>query len=212
MSTYTEQDELEKLKAWWKGYGNAAIFGVALGVALLAGNRYWTEYKEDKLQSASSLYETMMDNLEQNRKPAVLDAAKLLVADYAATPYAGMAALVLAKLGFDSGDVGAARTQLRWAMENGRDPATVHTARLRLARVLADAGETEAALSLLEIKNTSGFTAGYEELRGDLLLRLDRLDEARAAYRAALADLPPGAPYSEVLGMKLDDLEAGVKP
>lgn len=212
MSTYTEQDELEKLKAWWKGYGNAAILGVALGIALLVGNRYWTEYKEQKLHSASFLYETMLDNLEQNRKPAARDAGNLLVTDYSSTPYAGMAALVLAKLGFDSGDVVAARTHLRWAVKNGRDPATVHAARLRLARVVTDVGETEAALSLLNIKDRSGFAAEYEELRGDLLVRLDRLDDAREAYRAALTGLPPGSPYSQVLGMKLDDLEAGAKP
>lgn len=212
MSTYTEQDELENLKAWWKNYGNAAILGVALGVALLVGNRYWTEYKEQKLHSASSLYETMLDNLKHNQKPAALEAGKTLVADYSSTPYAGMAAMALAKLGFDAGDIAAVRTQLRWAMENGRDPATVHAARLRLARVLADASETEAALSLLDIKDRSGFAAGYEELRGDLLVRLDRFDDAREAYRAALRDLPTGSPFSQVLSMKLDDLGTEAKP
>ena len=35
MSAYADQEELEKLKSWWKEYGNSLIFGIALGAAIL---------------------------------------------------------------------------------------------------------------------------------------------------------------------------------
>ena len=53
MSAYTEQEELEKLKAWWKNYGPALLIGVVIGVALLFGNKYWKEHKERQREEAS---------------------------------------------------------------------------------------------------------------------------------------------------------------
>jgi predicted negative regulator of RcsB-dependent stress response len=123
-----------------------------------------------------------------------------------------MAALLLARLEFDAGNQTDARKRLHWAMENGRDSATVHTARLRLAQLMAAAGEAESALALLDIKDRSGFAAAYEELRGDLLVAINQLDEARIAYRAALAEIAADSAYQQILKMKLDNLVVEKNP
>jgi len=52
------------------------------------------------------------------------------------------------------------------------------------------------------------FQAGREEIRGDLLVQLGRLDEARAAYEKAKAAQPDDAALG-TLQMKLDDLAKG---
>ena len=212
MSAFTDQEELEKFKAWWKEYGNAVIFGAVLGIALLAGNRYWSSYTEQRLREASDMYEQMLDQVAEKKPDAARGTGSKLIADYASTPYAGMAALLLARVAFEGSNAAEARQQLRWAMENGSDPATVHAARLRLARLTAAAGETESALKLLDVKDRSGFAGAYEELRGDLLVALNRPDEARAAYRAALAEVKPDSDYQRVLKMKLDNLEPEQNP
>ena len=49
-----------------------------------------------------------------------------------------------------------------------------------------------------------GFTASYEELKGDLYVALNRVDEARTAYQNALRE---GA-QSPLLQFKLDDITA----
>ncbi len=209
MSTYTEQEELEKLKSWWKTYGNALILGVIVGIALLVGNKYWTQYKEQRLAEASTLYAQMLQDVAQGQADKARSPGEKLVNEYASTPYGGLAALLLARLSFESGDSAVAQKHLRWAMVNGAHAATTHSARLRLSRLLAEAGQGKEALALLDVKDRSGYENEYEELKGDLLLAQNRIEEARAAYTAALARLPKDSPYGRVLAMKLENLGPG---
>ncbi|HYA36934.1 MAG TPA: tetratricopeptide repeat protein [Candidatus Methylomirabilis sp.] len=209
MSEYDEQEELEKLKAWWKNYGNALIFGVVLGAAVLFGYRYWTQYQEQRLQDASTLYNQLILEMHNKKTDAARKTGESLVNGYSATPYAGMAGLLLARLDIDAGDAKTARAHLQWVIDHAKDPATVSAARLRLARLLIGSGEKDAALALLNVKDQAGFEGEYEELRGDIYAAEGKRDEARAAYREALKHLPAGSTYIPVLNMKLDDLGPG---
>lgn len=209
MSTYTERDELDKLKAWWKTYGGALVLGVLLGLGLLFGNKYWTQYQEERREAASNLYTDMLQDVRDGRSEPARAAGERLINDYTGTPYAGMAALMLARLSYESNDAAAARKHLQWAVDHGRDPATVHAARLRLARVLTDAGEYDNALALVAVERKDGFDVEYLELRGDILALQGKSGAAREAYKAALAQLGADSPYRRTLTMKLDDLGGG---
>lgn len=211
LSAYTEQEELEKLKAWWKNYGPALLVGVVIGVVLLFGNKYWKEHKERQRQEASGLYEQLLDAQRRGDAQAVRSAGAKLVQDYDATPYAGMAALAVARAAAEAGDLAGARTQLEWVIAHGRDPAVQHVARLRLGRVLLAKGEIDAVLTLATVKEQAGFRSEYLELKGDALLAAGRRDEALGAYQEALRQARPGT-RSATLGMKLDDLAAAAKP
>jgi predicted negative regulator of RcsB-dependent stress response len=206
LTAYDEQEELEKLKAWWKNYGTSLIIGVLLGAAVLVGFRYWTQHKEQRLQDASILYNQLVQDVRGRKTEAAREVGETLVKDYSATPYAGMAGLLLARLDFDAGDAKAARAHLQWVIDHARDAAAANAARLRLARLLAGAGEQDAALAMLNTKDRAGFEGEYEELRGDIYAAQGKRDEARGAYREALRHLPPDSPYLPVLNMKLDDL------
>jgi predicted negative regulator of RcsB-dependent stress response len=50
-----------------------------------------------------------------------------------------------------------------------------------------------------------------QELRGDVLVKLGRQDEARKAYQAAMSALGDGAPQRGALQMKIDDLAVAGK-
>lgn len=206
MSSYTEQDELEKLKAWWKNYGGALILGVALGLALLFGNKYWSQHQEERRQTASDIYAQMLQEARQGKTDAVRAAGAKLMEDYRRTPYAGMAALMLARISFDSGDSAAARKYLQDAIDYGRDPATEHTARLRLGRLLLDAHDYGAASALTNVQPQNGFEAEYLELRGDAFAAQGKSAQAREAYQAAIAQIAPDSPHRRTLTMKLDDV------
>lgn len=206
------QEELDRLKSWWKEYGHAVVLGVVLGLGALGGYRFWDAHREAQREAASVLYEQMLDGLYRGEREAAEDIGVRLLGEYAATPYAGMAALLLARLHFESGDMAGVRGMLQWAVENARDPGTVHAARLRLARVLAETGEVEEAFRLLEVKKLTGFESEHQELRGDLYMKTGRVEEARAAYRAALERLPEGSAYAAVLRMKLHDLGEDASP
>jgi predicted negative regulator of RcsB-dependent stress response len=128
-----------------------------------------------------------------------------LVSDYQSTPYAGLAALALAKLDYDAGDKAGAEKQLRIAMDKARDDAVRHAATLRLARLMLDAGKTDEALSLADTKDNDGFESEYAELRGDILLAKGDRAGAQSAYQQAVKALKPESPYLPLLTMKLDD-------
>ncbi len=203
MADYSDQEQAEKLAAWWKEYGMSVIVGVAIGLALLFGYRYWTQHQESRRVEASALYEQMLAARKARSDDA--GAAKKLMDDYAGTPYAGLAALQLARVQYEAGDRAAARATLEWALANTRD-ASAHTARLRLARLRLEAGELDAAQALIDVKRMDGFEGEYHELRGDLARARNKPAEARDAYREAVRRTPPDSGYLRILTMKLDDL------
>ena len=206
MAAYEEQEDLERLKAWWKNYGNSVVFGIALGAAVLIGFRYWTQHAEEQRHAAVGLYEQLFQNLGAGSAGEARKLGETLMSEYASTPYAGMAGLLLARMDFEAGDVAKARERLQWVQQNADDDATRHAARLRLARIHLNGGDRDAALALLDVKDRAGFEAEYEELKGDIFAAQGKGTEARAAYREALARLPQDSPYAPMLNMKLDDL------
>ena len=206
MTAYEEQEDLDRLKTWWKTYGNSAIFGILLGVAILVGFRYWTQNKELKLHTAAGLYERMFQDVYAKKSGDARKSGELLINEYSSTPYAGMAGLMLARLDFEAGDAAKARERLQWVMEHADDAVVKHAARMRLARIHLGNGDKEAALALLNVKDRAGFETEYEELKGDILVAQGQRDGARTAYREALKHLPAGSPYTPILNMKLDDL------
>ncbi|MBI5782872.1 MAG: tetratricopeptide repeat protein [Gammaproteobacteria bacterium] len=206
MTAYEEQEDLDRLKAWWKNYGNSVVFGILLGAVMLVGFRYWSQHKEQQLHAAAGLYDRMFQEIHAKKFGDAGKTGESLINEYSPTPYAGMAGLMLARLDFEAGDVAKARERLQWVLEHAGDAAVKHVARLRLARIHTGSGDKEAALALLDVKDRAGFEAEYEELKGDILAAQGQRDAARSAYREALKHLPAGSPYAPVLNMKLDDL------
>ena len=209
---YTDHDELEKLKRWWKTYGNALLLGIALGLAILFGNRYWTSYQQQRAEAASALYGQLLEGYRKKELDGVRQVGDRLINEYGSTPYAGLGALMLARVSFDTQQPEQMRKHLRWAVDNATDPGTRHTARLRLGRVLAAAGELEAALALIDIQDIAGFESSYGELRGDVLAAKGDKQGAREAYRRAIEQLNDASGYLPVLNMKLDNLGPETSP
>ncbi len=203
---YTDQEEVEKLKRWWKTYGNALLLGVVLGLAILFGSRYWTSYQEQKAEAASTLYSQLLEDYRKKEIDSVRKTGETLKNEYASTPYAGLAAMMLARVSFDANQPAEVRSHLRWAIDHATDPGTRHSARLRLGRMLAAEGDLDAALALIDIQDIAGFESSYAELRGDLLAAKGDKQGARQAYRRAIEKLNDTSGYLPILNMKLDDL------
>jgi len=204
MSSYTEQEEVEKLKSWWKNYGSSLIAGIAVGVILLVGQKYWTHYREQQLATAAQLYQELVQYAQQNNLVEVRKRGEQLREQYRRTPYAGLGELLIGRYEMDSGNLAGARVALERAVSLADDDATAQAARLNLARVLAAEGKTSEALALLDHGDVAGYESANAELRGDLLLRAGKRAEALAAYDAALKSLPAASPYRAILAMKRD--------
>ena len=210
MSTYDleEQEQLAALKAWWKEHGG----GVALAAILVAGAvaawNGWVWYQRSQAAQAAALYETLQKAARANDLKATQDTAGSILENYPRSAYAPLAALVSAKVQFQAGDLKTARAQLQWVIEHAKSDELRSIASLRLASVLLDDKESDAALKALEAKPHPGFEALYAAQRGDILMVQKKREEARAAYRAALEKAEPG-PLREGLRLKLEALGEG---
>lgn len=196
----TEDEQSERLKAWWKENGTSVIAGAVLGIAVIGGVNYWRIYKADQAEAAATLYEQVL----QGRNGPAVDAGQKLINDYASTPYAGKAALFLAKMAFENGDAEQAAQHLQWAVDNAPDSADRKVARLRLARVALSRDDPDEADSVLAGMQTGGYLSEYHELQGDIAMARNDPRMARSEYEAALEALPDQSGYAEMLNWKLD--------
>jgi predicted negative regulator of RcsB-dependent stress response len=206
MSQENPEEEIEKLRKFWNEYGNSLVAGVIIGLAGLFGFKYWQKTTAEKAATASNIYTELMGAAAQNQTSAARDSANRLIADFGKTPYAGKAALILARVDFEAGDREGAEKNLRFAMDHAREEGVQHAARLRLARIMVDRGDLDGAMKLAEQKESGGFAAEYAELKGDILLAQGNREAARAAYQDAVKETKPQSPYLPFLTMKLDDL------
>ncbi len=203
----TEEQQMEALRKWWQENGRGVLVGVVLGLGAVGGWRGWIYYTEARAESASAIYQTLMQNLVTDAFDDIAAQAQELMNDYAATPYAELAALGDARAAIEQADHERAKASLQWARDNANQQNIRYIARLRLARVLRVTGEVDEALETIDIAFPVAFLAAVEELRGDLYLVKGDRSKAREAYGKALA-----APYSsvdrELVEMKFNDLRS----
>jgi predicted negative regulator of RcsB-dependent stress response len=210
MSTYDleEQEQLAELKAWWKEHGSAIILGATVVLAAVAAWNSWGWYQRTQAAQAAVLYDTLQKAARANDVKVTRDTAGTILENFPRTAYAPLAALISAKVQFQAGDLKTARAQLQWVLENAKHDEIRSIATLRLASVLLDDGDPDAALKALEAKPHSSFEALYASQRGDILAAQKKRSEARAAYKAALEKTEPGA-LRETLRLKLEALGEG---
>jgi predicted negative regulator of RcsB-dependent stress response len=212
-----EQEQLDELKTWWKMYGNL-VTGLLLVVALaMAGWQGWNWWQRQQAAQASVVFANLQAAAMQRDVKRVRELAGELVDKYSVTAYAGMGAMLAARVQVDTGDARNARVQLGWAAENAKDPGLRELARLRLATLLLDEKSYDEAMKQLATEPLAPFAPRFAELRGDILAAQGKAAEARTAYESALTKLAALAKddearqrsgYKDVLEAKRDALGA----
>jgi predicted negative regulator of RcsB-dependent stress response len=203
-----EQEQLENLKAFWRQYGGFIMTVIAVVALSVAGWRGWGWYQVRQSTEAAAVYEQLREAAASRDVSAVRSAAGTLFEQYGRTAYGQMAALVAARAYVDAGDPAAAKIPLEWAVSNASDEEFRHAARLRLAALLLDEKNYDAAQRLLAVDAPGRFAGEYADRRGDVLAAQDKAAEARAAYRQALDALAPDSPLRRLVQLKLDALGA----
>jgi predicted negative regulator of RcsB-dependent stress response len=209
-----EQEQLEELKTWWKMHGNrVTAIVVALALAALAWQG-WNLWQRKQSAEASALYVAIQQAAAAGDAKRVRDIAGELIDKYSHTSYAGMAALLSARVQVDSGDAKTARAELVWAAENAGDEPSRDLARLRLAALLLDEKAYDEALKQLAKEPVAAIVPRFDELKGDILAAQGKPAEAKAAYQNALTKLDeqarmggnPLQPYRDIVQSKLESL------
>lgn len=204
MSHYEDEAQVEQLRAWWRENWMALAGGLVLGLGGIFGWEAWQNAKSGKAEQASQIYEDLKRVPAEDLAKAE-PMASTLMDDYAATPYASQAALLIASRAAAREDWAKAEKALRWAREHGNDEGLRKIATLRLARVMWQQQQVDGALALLTVEDGDAFAALYRELAGDIRLAQGDREAARAEYAKALESNPAPAARAP-LQRKLDDL------
>jgi len=194
-----EHEQSERVREWLRRNGSALIFGIALGLAAIGGWQWWQRHQTDKQSQAAAVYQGAVDAIGTNDKAA---AAKVQAVPEGI--FRSLAQLELAKSQVQANQTEAAIATLKSIQT--QEPALAAIVNQRLARLLIDKKQADAALKL--VANADSLIA--LEIRGDAQLALGQRDQARDTYNKALLKAEVGTPQRRVLELKLT--EAGGTP
>ena len=190
-----DEEQLEALKRWWKQNGMPIVGAVVLVAGGWFGWHFWQDRQQADAAEAALLYGNMLEQLaayengDADKASLASGHAESLKALHGDSQYGRYAALVLAKLAVDDGDLDGAAGELQWVMDGADDEGMKALAALRLARVEVARGNDGAALTLLAGDAPASMIALRAALEGDIHTRLGDSGAARAAYQRALDNL-----------------------
>jgi predicted negative regulator of RcsB-dependent stress response len=209
----SEREQAEQLRHWLRDNWIWLLAGVALTVGGYYGYRAWESRQASRAIEAGQRFAAMLDAIGASKRDEGMRIAGELTGEYADTPYADQATLVLARLDVDTGDFAAAEKRLAAVAGASKDPDLRIVARLRLARVQLAQGRYDDALKTLDAVATPAVAARVLELKGDVRLaqgdRAAALAEWNKAKDAAAADPTASSQVdTELLQLKIDELGA----
>jgi predicted negative regulator of RcsB-dependent stress response len=191
-----EHEQSERVLQWLRSNGAGLIGGIALGLAAIGGWKWWDHRAEQQRMDMATQYQATIDAIEA--KDTTAEAKLKALPD--GSSYHALAALELARSQVDAKQNAAALATLRGIHSN--DPAIVQVVNQRIARLLIDSKQADAALKMLADASTpSGI-----EVRGDAHFALGQKEQARTAYAEALAKLDVASPHRRLLELKLTEV------
>jgi len=193
----TEEQQVQAIKQFWKDNGMAIVGGVVIGLALLLGWRWYSDYTISQKENASVAFQKSVETFVESEN---IDELQTFLEANGSTGYAPLAAMILAQQAVEKEDFEGAKAAMQKAIAG--DPVIADIARIRLADLHLQLAEYDAALSVLAAVKADAFSDQVEELKGDALVAKGDFDGARVAYTAAIDE---GASNPNVQ-MKLDNI------
>jgi predicted negative regulator of RcsB-dependent stress response len=210
----TEEEQIEALKRWWKDNGKYTVALILAVVLAWFGWSSWKDRQAQLAQQASSQFAELVatveapwgESLTQEQAATAQVIANDILDTQADSLYGNFAALLLARLAAEAGELEEAVGHLEQAKRHAANASIERLADLRLARVLTAQGDYDGALARLTENVDEGYQAAYSEARGDVHLAQGDLELAASAYEAALAALQPQqSNRRSLIQLKLDN-------
>ncbi|NYR09394.1 tetratricopeptide repeat protein [Psychrobacter sp. BI730] len=215
-----------------KQYGSYIVTAILLALAAYFGWTYWQnnharvdtvaadQYadiqqlnEEVKLASQNpDLEAEAQEALTQSRGQLDKD-IDTLVSTHGESVYAWQALMIKARQQVDNDDFAAATETFKKALAiDLGDAGLAAITRLRYAKTLLAAGDTDAALSEANNDMPSSFEASQQELLGDIYLAQDNKDSAIKSYSNAWELLRSRQETRAVLALKMESLGITAEP
>jgi predicted negative regulator of RcsB-dependent stress response len=204
-----EQEQLDKIKAFWKQFGNliSGVLIVVFGsIAAYNGYQWW---QRGQSEQAASMYDEV-ERAAKGGDPAKISRAFADMKErFGGTTYAAQAGLLSAKALYDKGQVEQAKAPLEWVANSAADESYRAIAKLRLSSILFEGKGLDAALKLLD-GLPKEFDALAADRRGDILLAQGKREEAKAAFEKAHKAMDERSEYRRLIEVKLNSLGVDV--
>lgn len=201
----TEEQQVEAIKKWLSENYKMVVFFAIVGLSGIVGVQQWKQNKTQNAQNASMKYDNVMQAVKTKQSETIAPQVEAIISEYPDYPYASLAAMLEAKQLTEADKLAEAGDKLQWVIEHTKAQNLQHIARVRLASLLSAQGKNEQALKILDVEQGS-FKASYLEAKGDVLVALKRIDEARSAYDQALESFAAIGANAQILRIKRNDL------
>ena len=208
---YDKYEQSELVQKWLRENGVSIVVGIAIGLVGIFGWQQWRNHRASHQAEAAQLYQQVQIAQLSGKADTASQLTDTLMKDYAESPDAVFAVSDRAKQQVSAKQLDKAEASLDWAESHAAQPALKSLTLLRIAQVQLARDNGTAALATLDRMPADSFQGLTQELRGDVLVKLGRSDDARKAYQTALSTLGGEAPQRGVLQMKLDDLAVAGK-
>lgn len=208
---YDDYEQNERVLKWIRANGVPVVVGLIIGLVAIFGWQRWRAHQESNQSAAAQLYQQVQVATASGNSAAATKDTDELMKTYPKSAYAVFAASDRAVQEVQAKQLDKAQVSLQWASEHAKEKSLKSLVELRIARVELAQGNGAKALTTLDAIPKDNYKGLVLELRGDVLVKLGRSDDARKAYQTALSTLSETAPQRGALQMKLDDLAVAGK-
>ena len=198
-----EQEQLAEIKHFWQRWGNLITWVVIVVLGSYAAWNGWQLWSNRQAAQAAALYDSVERAANVGDMALLERATNDIEAQFGATTYAHQSALLAARVFVDKGNSAAARRQLQWVIDQGRDEAYQALARLRLAALLMQDQAFDEARKVLSASVPPAFEPLMADRLGDLAMLQNQTQAAVTQYRKAWKGLPANADYRRLVAVKL---------
>lgn len=205
-----QQEQVAALRGFWRDQRRWILGLFILVVASLAGYQGFQAWQSSRAETATKLLERMETALRAEKLDEAEANGLLLIKDYSSTTHAALAGLRMAKAHVAAGTPEKALPMLAHAAKSN-DKGLAWIARVRAAAVLMDLSRLPEALAQLDGKPPASALGMVEDRRGDVLVLMQRWDEARSAWEVAQKTMlaeADGSRSAELVARKLASLDA----
>lgn len=199
----SDKDQVDMLKRWWRSYGKAITVALAIGLIIGFGWKYYRDSKTQHAEEAAMVFQRLAIADDKDKTKEVKLLAERLIADYADTPYAALANLIMAHEAVQNQQLASAETSLKWVTQHAKANTLRQIARLRLARVLMARFKAKAALVVLQTVDDKTYKPMINNLKGDAYALLNKPKKAVIAYRSAQQGYKDLGVPNPILDMKI---------
>ncbi len=195
----TEEEQIEQIQQWIKKNTLQIVIAITVSLSGIWGFNSYKKYQHSQTIKARDIYLTfrsephniqVYEQLKNNHKNSVyLDHAILILAKNAVTNKNYMQAL-----------------EYLIPLNNTSNPSIAKVINMRIANLHLEMGNYKKALDALNTVPNSTFNGLYNQLKGDIYLASNNIDNAKKHYKLALNQISKNSELQNLIKIKLSDL------